>query len=87
MRSIRAAGSRLMATGVLSAGWYAILTGAVLIYLAWVLGSVAWSADRAAPFVAAACAATGIWQLQRGLRAELHRRPTPANRPTEGPDG
>ena len=46
VRTVRAAASRLMATGVLSAGWYSIVTGAVLLYLAWLLGSVAWSADR-----------------------------------------
>ena len=63
-----------MAIGVLSAGWYSILTGGALLYLAYVLGTVSWSADRAAPFVAAACAVTGVWQLIRGLRAEFRRR-------------
>jgi hypothetical protein len=81
VRFVRAVASRLMATGVLSAGWYSILTGCVLLYLAWLLGSVAWSADRAAPFVAAGFAVTGVWQLHRGLRAEFERRPAPPEDP------
>lgn len=68
-----------MATGVLSAGGYSILTGVVLLYLAYVLGSVSWSDDTAPPFVAAAFAVTGVWQLERGLRAEFQRRPKPTN--------
>lgn len=55
---VHAAGSRLMAMGVLSAGWYSILTGLALLYLAYVLGGTPWDVDRAAPLVAAAFAAT-----------------------------
>ncbi|WP_457205844.1 hypothetical protein [Nocardioides sp. P5_C9_2] len=66
--------SRLMAFGRLSAGWYSILTGLVLLYVAYLLGSVSWDVDRAAPFVAVAAAVAGLWQLERGLRAELPRR-------------
>jgi glycerol uptake facilitator-like aquaporin len=69
----RAAASRLMSTGVLSAGWYSILTGLALLYVAYALGSV--SGDEAAPFVAIALAVTGAWQLERGVRAEFQRRP------------
>lgn len=61
--------------GVPSAGWYSIVTGVVLLYLAYLLGSVPSDVDRAAPWVAIVLAATGIWQLQRGLRAEFRRRP------------
>ena len=78
---LRAAASRLMAMGVLSAGWYSILTGLVLLYVAYLLGSVAWEADRAAPFVAVVLAVTGVWQLNRGLRAEFQRRPKPSDEP------
>ena len=75
-----------MSIGMLSAGWYSILTGAVLFYLAYVLGSVSWSDDKAAPFVAAAFAVTGMWQLGRGLRAEFQRRPKPTGEPRQDLD-
>jgi hypothetical protein len=70
-----------MATGVLSAGWYSILTGVVLLHVAYLLGSVSWDADRAASFAAVAPAASGLWQLERGLRAEFRRRPTSTDEP------
>ena len=75
-----------MATGVLSAGWYSILTGVVLLNVAYLLGSVSWNADRAASFVAVAPAASGLWQLERGLRAEFRRRPTSTDEPQFLPD-
>jgi hypothetical protein len=68
-----------MSTGVLSPGWYSILTGAALLVVAWLLGSV--SGDAAAPVVALALGVAGVWQLERGLRTELQRRP----RSTDGP--
>ena len=75
MRFLRAAATRLMATGVLSAGWYSVLTGAALLGVAYLLGSVPRGDDVAAPYVALALAVTGLWQLERGLRAEFQRRP------------
>ena len=72
MSWVRAAVSRLMSTGVLSAGWYSVLTGLALLFVAYLLGSV--PGDVAAPFVAVVLALTGIWQLERGLRAEFQRR-------------
>ena len=75
----RTVASRLMSTGVLSAGWYSVLTGLALLYVSYALGSV--SGDTAAPFVAAALAVTGVWQLERGLRAEFQRR----SKSTDGP--
>jgi hypothetical protein len=77
MRLIRAAASRLMSMGVLSAGWYAILTGLTLLYVAYLLGSVSSGDDVAAPYVAVVLGLTGVWQLERGLRAEFQRRPKP----------
>jgi hypothetical protein len=61
-----------MSTGVLSAGWYSVLTGLALLYVAYLLGSG--SGDAAAPFVAVALAVAGVWQLERGLRSEFQRR-------------
>jgi hypothetical protein len=77
MRLLRAVATRLMSTGVVSAGWYAILTGLTLLYVAYVLGSIPPGDDDAAPFVALALGLTGVWQLERGLRAEFQRRPRP----------
>ncbi len=77
MRLLRAAASRLMSVGVLSAGWYAILTGLTLLYVAYLLGSVSPGDDGAAPFVALMLGITGVWQLERGLRAEFQQRPKP----------
>lgn len=73
MGFVRTTASRLMAFGRLSAGWYSILTGLVLLYVAYLLGSVSWEVDRAAPVVAVALAVAGLWQLQRGLRLEVRR--------------
>ncbi len=82
MKFVSAASSRLMAKGLLSAGWHSILTGLVLLYLAYVLGRIPWDVDRAAPFVSVAFAATGLWQLTRGLRAEFQRRPKSTDEPS-----
>lgn len=64
-----------MTTGVLSDGWYAILTGLVLLLLAYVLGRVPWDTDPAARLVSLAFVVLGLWHARRGLRAELARRP------------
>ena len=80
MGFVRAAASRLMSMGVLSAGWDSILTGLAMLFAAYVLGSV--SGDAAAPFVAVALAVTGVWQLERGLRAEFQRRPKSTDKPS-----
>ena len=74
MKSVRAAASRLMTIGVISDGWYAILTGLVLLLLAYLLGGVPWDVDPAATLVAMAFLVLGLWQLTRGLRAELPRQ-------------
>lgn len=76
----RAAVSRLMSAGMLSAGWYSILTGLALLYVAYALGSA--SGDPVAPFVAVALAVPGLWQLERGLRAEFQRRHKSTDEPS-----
>jgi hypothetical protein len=55
-----------MTIGVMSDGWYAILTGLVLLLLAYLLGRVSWDVDPAATFVAMAFLVLGLWQLARG---------------------
>jgi hypothetical protein len=69
----RTVASTLMSKGVLSAGWSSVLTGLALLFVAYALRSVA-DDDAAAPFVAVVLALAGIWQLVRGLRAELQQR-------------
>jgi hypothetical protein len=73
VKFVRAAASRLMTIGVISDGWYAILTGLVLLLLAYLLGGVPWDVDPAATLVAMAFLVLGLWQLMRGLRAEFPR--------------
>lgn len=81
MGFLRAAASRLISTGLLSAGWYAVLTGLALLYAAFMVGSVPGDDDAAAMFVAVALAVTGVWQLESGLRAEFQRRPKSTDEP------
>jgi len=73
---LRAAASRLMTIGMLSDGWYSILTGLALLFLAYVLGGIPWADDPAANLVAMAFLVMGLWQLTRGLRAEFQLRRT-----------
>ena len=65
--------SALLSRGVISAGWYAILTGGAMLYVASAIGSAVGN-DQAAVPVALVLAITGVWQLERGLRAEFQRR-------------
>jgi asparagine N-glycosylation enzyme membrane subunit Stt3 len=66
----------LMAKGQIGAGWYAVLTGIVMLALARALSS-AGDTDPVAPYVAVALAVTGLWSLGRGglrvYRDRLHR--------------
>jgi hypothetical protein len=73
MVTLRKAFAALLSLGVPSPGWYAILTGCALILVARALGYAA-DTDPAAPYVAVVLAVTGVWQLERGVRAELRRR-------------
>jgi hypothetical protein len=81
MASVRAAVTRLMSVGALSAGWYSLLTGAAMLYLAYLLGTAAGD-DPAAPYVAIVLAVTGIWQVERGVRAELRQRTKSTGEPS-----
>ena len=72
MATSRARGTILLGRGVISAGWYSILTGVAMLVVAHLLFSVR-EDDRAAGAVAVVLLVTGAWQLQRGLRAELRR--------------
>ena len=76
----RAAVSRVLSTGVISAGWYSILTGLAMLVAAYLLGS-AFPSDVAAFPVSVVLAVAGVWQLERGLRAEYQRRSKSADDP------
>jgi len=80
MKFARAVASRLMSFGVVSPGWYSVLTGVAMLYVALLLGTV--SGDAAAAYVAVALVLTGVWQLERGLRAEFQRRPRSTDEPS-----
>jgi protein-S-isoprenylcysteine O-methyltransferase Ste14 len=64
----------LLSRGVISPGWYAILTGLAMLYVVWLIAPVAHT-DRAIPVVAVVLAITGIWSIERGLRSQLRRHP------------
>ena len=61
----------LMAKGRIGAGWYAILTGIVMLALARALRS-AGDTDPVAPYVALSLGVAGVWSLGRGCLL-LHR--------------
>ena len=73
MTTLRRITAALMSKGVISAGWYSILTGLALLYVAYALSSVA-DSDPAAPYVAGLLAVLGVWQLGRGVRLEFLRK-------------
>jgi glucose dehydrogenase len=78
MTTLRSLASALLSKGVLSAGWYSILTGLVLLVvgLALVSGS---RDDPAAGVVGVILFLAGAWQLEHGLRLEFQRRPRPSD--------
>ena len=73
MATLRALAFALMSKGVISAGWYSILTGLALLYVAYALGSVA-DSDPAAPYVAVVLAVAAVWQLECGVRSQCQRK-------------
>jgi tetrahydromethanopterin S-methyltransferase subunit C len=78
MTTLRTLAATLLSKGVLSAGWYSILTGLVLL----VVGVAAASGSRddpAAGVVGVIFFLAGAWQLERGLRSEFQRRPRPSD--------
>ena len=75
MRILRRLAAAVMAKGVISPGWYSILTGAAMLYVALALRG-ATDTDPAAPVVAVVLGATGVWLLVRGVRSELRRKGT-----------
>jgi tetrahydromethanopterin S-methyltransferase subunit C len=74
MAILRRLASGLLSKGVISAGWYSILTGLVLLVVGLALASVS-GEDRAAGVVSVVAVLGGVWQLERGLRSEFQRRP------------
>jgi tetrahydromethanopterin S-methyltransferase subunit C len=77
MTTLRTLASTLLSKGVLSAGWYSILTGLVLLVVGVSLASGSRD-DPAAGVVGVILFLLGAWQLERGLRSEFQRRPRPS---------
>jgi len=78
MTTLRKFASALLSKGVLSAGWYTILTGVVLLVVGLALASVSRD-DPAAGVVGVVFFLAAAWQLERGLRSEFQRRPQPSD--------
>ena len=74
MATLRRLASGLLSKGVISAGWYSILTGLVLLVVGLALASVSGD-DRVAGVVSVVAFLGGVWQIERGLRSEFQRRP------------
>ena len=72
MQVLRRFAATVMSTGVISRGWYSILTGVAMLYVVWLLRP-AYGTDTAAPFVGLGLGITGIWCLVRGLLFEARR--------------
>jgi tetrahydromethanopterin S-methyltransferase subunit C len=83
MTTVRRFLSAMLSKGVISAGWYSILTGLVLVLVGLALASVARD-DPAAGLVGVLLLLMGVWQLERGLRSEFQRRPQPSDDDSEG---
>ncbi len=72
MPVLRKFAATVMSKGLISRGWYSILTGVAMLYVVWLLGP-AYDTDTVAPFVGLSLAITGMWCLQRGIRFEARR--------------
>ena len=75
LSALRALLSALMSRGVLSPGWYSILTGLTMLFVAYLLGSAV-GTDRAALPVGLALGVVGVWSIERGIRSEVQRNRT-----------
>jgi len=64
--------SALLSKGVITPGWYSILTGLAMLLVTYFLGS-ATGTDPAAPFVGLACGLTAVRLMERGIRSEIRR--------------
>lgn len=74
MSTIRDLVAALLSKGVISPGWYSILTGLALLLVGVGLASISLSADPVAGVVGLVFLLAGLWQLERGVRSELRRR-------------
>ncbi len=73
MPSPRRLAATVLSKGVVSRGWYSILTGVAMLYVAWLLSGVGDDDPAAAP-VGLVLAVVGVWCLARGVRLEARRR-------------
>jgi hypothetical protein len=78
MTTWRKLASALLSKGVISAGWYAILTGLALLVVGLALASVSRD-DPAAGVVSVVCFAAGSWQLLSGVLSEHQQAARPGD--------
>lgn len=69
MAVLRDLARALLSKGVLSRGWYAVLTGLAMLFVVWLIAPIA-DTDPAVPAVAVVLALTGIWSIACGLRSQ-----------------
>ena len=72
MTTLRTLVSALLSKSVLSAGWYSMLTGLVLMIV-----GLRWR--RCLTMTLLRVSSAGLWQLERGVRSEFQRRPRPSD--------
>jgi hypothetical protein len=72
LSALRALVSTLLSKGVISPGWYSILTGLAMLYVAYLLGPAV-DTDPAAVFVGLTLGVVGVWSIERGIRSEVQR--------------
>jgi len=73
-----------MARGVISPGWYAMLTGLVMLILVWLLVPL-WHSDSGVPIAVPLLTVFGVWSLVRGVLLEIRPRRRDRQVPGSGP--
>jgi hypothetical protein len=70
--AVRALVSALLSKGVISPGWYSILTGVAMLLVAYLVGSAVHTDPAALP-VGLTLGVVGVWSIERGIRSEVQR--------------
>jgi len=81
MTTLRRLAAAVLSWGVISPGWYAVLTGTALLVVGTALAG-ARRDDPAAGVVGVLLVVAAVWQLERGFRAVLRRGSHPGDEAT-----
>lgn len=68
MSWIREYAQGFLTKGQIGPAWYAVLTGVVMLFLAYVLGTAYETDPFMAPYAAGVLSVTGVWSLASGCR-------------------